>query len=165
MDTIIYQPYVYRWTNISNNRWYIGSRTARFCHPQDGYICSSKTVKELIRQYPSIWRREILFIGTGKEEVIAKETEILTNLNAKQNPMSYNMNNGSKGFVFKAHTINSKVKLSKSHKGISTHNKGKKHSPETLKKISEALKKRYANPLTPQWNKGLKLAPGRRKPQ
>lgn len=164
MDTIIYQPYVYRWTNISNNRWYVGSRTARFCHPTDGYICSSKIVKELIRKNPSIWRREILYVGTTKEEVILKEHYILTALNAKHNPNSYNMTNGDRNFVFKAHTDSSKAKLSESHKGKSTHNKGKKHSPETLKKISEALKKRYANPLTPQWNKGLKLD-NRRKPK
>jgi hypothetical protein len=59
--------------------------------------------------------------------------------------------------VFKAHTDESKAKLSVAHKGKPANNRGIPHSEETRRKISEALKKRYANPETPQWNKGKKL--------
>ena len=104
-----------------------------------------------------MWRKEILFIGTSKEQVILREYEYLLFLDAAHDPMSYNMTNGRKDFVFKAHTDESKAKLSIAHKGKPATNKGKPHSAETRKKISEALKKRYANPLTPQWNKGKKL--------
>jgi hypothetical protein len=38
--------YVYKWTHIPTSKWYVGSRTAPGCHPDDGYICSSKLIKE-----------------------------------------------------------------------------------------------------------------------
>ena len=36
------QAYLYKWTNTTNKKWYIGSRTKEGCHPNDGCICSSK---------------------------------------------------------------------------------------------------------------------------
>jgi hypothetical protein len=147
MDTVIYQPYVYCWTNIGNNKYYIGSRTARFAHPLDGYICSSKVVKELIRKNPSIWRKSILYIGQSKEQTIEREYNELLKRDAAHDPMSYNMTNGRKDFVFKAHTDASKEKLSIAHKGKPANNKGKPHSAETRKRISEALIKRVLDPL------------------
>lgn len=29
--------YVYRWTHIPTGKWYVGSRTAKGSHPNDGY--------------------------------------------------------------------------------------------------------------------------------
>ena len=42
------QAFVYKWKHISTNMWYVGSRTAKNCHPNDGYICSSAFVKSMI---------------------------------------------------------------------------------------------------------------------
>lgn len=100
----IYVPFVYKWTELSTNKWYIGSRTAKLCHPDDGYVCSSRIVKPLIKSHPSNWRREILYIGTSKEEVLIKEFELLHELDAKHDPMSYNQTNGDSKFIFKGHT-------------------------------------------------------------
>lgn len=41
-------PFLYCWTHNATGKWYVGSRTAPGCNPDDGYICSSKAVKEMI---------------------------------------------------------------------------------------------------------------------
>ena len=34
------QAFLYKWTHIPTQKWYVGSRTAVGCHIDDGYICS-----------------------------------------------------------------------------------------------------------------------------
>jgi hypothetical protein len=78
--------------------WYIGSRTAKGCHPNDGYICSSNTVKPMIKENKSEWLRVILRTGAPKH-ILKLETRFLCYVNAKNNPMSYNKHNGDGVFV------------------------------------------------------------------
>lgn len=85
--------YVYKWTELATGKWYVGARGARGCHPDDGYICSSKVVKPLILSNPSGWKREILFTS-DPEEVFYIEARLLDELNAKENPQSFNKHNG-----------------------------------------------------------------------
>lgn len=84
--------FVYKWCHIPSNKWYIGSRTATGCHPNDGYICSSKIVKPLILEHPSEWVREIIATGS-QEEMLALESSLLQQLDAKNDPMSFNAHN------------------------------------------------------------------------
>lgn len=42
--------YLYKWTHTPSNKWYIGSRTKKKCHPNDGYICSRNKGKTGIKQ-------------------------------------------------------------------------------------------------------------------
>lgn len=84
--------YVYKWTHKPTQKWYIGSRTCKTAHPDDGYICSSKIVKPLILANPEEWERKIIAIGNSKE-MRKKESELLRLYNAKRNPMSYNRSN------------------------------------------------------------------------
>ena len=79
--------YIYKWTHLPTLKWYIGVRTKKDCHPDDGYICSSKIVKPLIKNSPEEWQREILHTGSP-EEMIKLETVILTELDAKNNTNS-----------------------------------------------------------------------------
>ena len=88
------QAFVYRWTERSTGKWYIGSRTRKGCHPEDGYICSSDIVKPLIKANPSDWFRVILAQGNPKD-MRKLEIELLTNSNASKNPQSYNRTNGT----------------------------------------------------------------------
>lgn len=90
--------YIYQWTHLPTSKWYIGVRTKNGCHPDDGYICSSKIVKPLIESSPSEWRREILHTGTP-EYMIKLESSILTKLDAKNNVNSYNLQNGDGNFT------------------------------------------------------------------
>lgn len=90
--------YIYKWTHLPTSKWYIGVRTKVGCHPNDGYICSSKIVKPLILLAPSEWKREILHTGTP-ESMLKLETSILTELDAKNNADSYNLQNGDGKFT------------------------------------------------------------------
>lgn len=94
------QAYLYRWTEKTTGMWYIGSRYARNCHPNDGYICSSKVVKPLIKQYPNNWEKQILVVGEPKD-MRDLESRYLTVLEAAKDPKSYNKRNGSGSF----HTV------------------------------------------------------------
>ena len=68
--------FLYKWTHIPTLRWYVGSRTAKGCHPNDGYICSSKKVKPMILENKEEWRREIIAIGDSSE-ILDLESEVL----------------------------------------------------------------------------------------
>lgn len=111
------RAYLYKWTELSTGKWYIGSRTAKDCHPDDGYICSSKYVKPLILANPANWVREILVISDRKY-IRELETAYLKSLNAVKDTQSYNKHYGGATFT----------------------NDGSPTSEETKKKISDSLK-------------------------
>ena len=90
--------YIYKWVHLPTRKWYIGSRTKVKCHPDDGYICSSKLIKPLIKKFPNEWQRSILFTGTPLE-ILALEAEILELLDAKNDIRSFNMHNGDGAFT------------------------------------------------------------------
>ena len=85
-------PFVYLWVEHSTGLMYLGSRTKQGCHPNDGYICSSKYVKPLIEANPGGWHRTILFFGS-KEEVLSVERTMLQLLDARNNSGFYNRSN------------------------------------------------------------------------
>lgn len=92
------QAFVYIWKNKKTFRWYLGSHTRKNCHPGNGYICSSKIVKPLIKQNPKEWERTIVEIGTPTE-MLNLETELLEMLDAKHDRRSFNMHNGDGKFT------------------------------------------------------------------
>lgn len=92
------QAYVYKWTHIPTLKWYVGSRTAKGCHPDDGYICSSKIVKPLIKANPEQWRREVVAIG-DPVEMLDLESIILEITDAKFDQRSFNLHNGDGKFT------------------------------------------------------------------
>jgi len=120
------QAYVYMWKEIATEKWYIGSRTRKGCHPDDGYICSSKTVKPLIKANPDGWTRKILFVG-DPFKAIEIESFVLTEMRAKQSEMSYNLHNQDMNFhgIRKAMTPEVRKRLSDSLKRKPSHRKGK----------------------------------------
>ena len=86
------QAYVYKWTHLPSLMWYVGSRTSKNAHPDDGYICSSKIVKPLIQATPEEWSREIIDVGT-RQAMKELEAEILQLFDAAADPRSFNKNN------------------------------------------------------------------------
>lgn len=97
---IISQAYVYKWTHLPTLKWYVGSRTANKCHPNDGYICSSKIVKPMIIANPNDWRRDI--IATGDAKLMRElESEILQTFDAANDTRSFNLHNASAKFSTK----------------------------------------------------------------
>lgn len=92
MSNQVTQAFVYKWIHKPTGMWYIGSRTARGCHINDGYICSSKIVKPMIESKPEEWERYIIATGLSKE-MRSLETKLLIESNAKKNMMSFNRSN------------------------------------------------------------------------
>jgi hypothetical protein len=90
--------YLYKWSQKSTGKYYVGSRTAKNCHPMDGYICSSRVVKPLILENPADWEREVLVIGSS-DYIRELESSYLRQINAKTDPLSYNMHNGDGKFT------------------------------------------------------------------
>jgi hypothetical protein len=86
------KAFLYRWTELSTKKWYIGSRTRKGCHINDRYICSAPTVKKLIVENPSDWVRDILCIGESKY-IGELEGKYLKVVDAKRDLMSYNQVN------------------------------------------------------------------------
>lgn len=155
--------YVYKWTHIPTLKWYIGSRCQKGCHPNDGYICSSRIVKPMIQNNPNEWIREI--IATGKQkEMAALEIEILECVDAMHDPRSFNQSNGNgpgwNKIVGVPRRESTKEKIRQ--KNIE-HNlkygtrKGYKHSKETKQKIKEARVKQkntmWNGPLAEEYRK------------
>ena len=92
------QPYLYKLTQKSTGKWYVGSRTAKNCKPNEGYICSSRHVKPMYMANPSDWVREILVVGPV-DYIRDLETKYLNYFDAKHNVMSFNLHNGDGKFT------------------------------------------------------------------
>ena len=110
METV---AYVYKWIHVPTGKWYIGSRTREGSNTEDGYCCSSKTVKPLIQANPDEWKREILATGSPAD-MYALETKLLQDSNAKHDPTSYNQHNNDRSPVRTGipHTAQSIKKMS-----------------------------------------------------
>lgn len=104
------QAFLYKWTEESTRKWYIGSRTAKNCHINDGYICSSKIVKPLITENKDNWYRKILCIGKSKYIRIL-EGKYLKLLNAKNDKRSFNLNNAND--KFDNFSVQDKIRINK----------------------------------------------------
>jgi hypothetical protein len=159
------QAYVYKWTHIPTLKWYVGSRTKKGCHPDDGYICSSKLVKPLIECNTAEWKREIIDIG-DPSEMRELEFEILNLFDAARDLRSFNKSNGRRQFVNlsdgpgpmtgKKHSLETRKRIGLSGKGrikskeeclkVSQALKGKSKTPEHIEKMRIAnLGKRYSD--------------------
>lgn len=88
-------PYIYKWIHIPTGKWYIGSKIREGWNPSrhEEYICSSKEVKPMVLLNRNEWVYEILHTGDAKY-IARLETEILNQLDAKNDPMSFNQHNG-----------------------------------------------------------------------
>lgn len=155
------QAFVYKWTHLPSMMYYIGSRTAKGCHPGDGYICSSKKVKPMIVANPQDWQREIIFTGTPLE-MRAMESEILELVDAKNDPRSFNRHNGNgmfgnTGYIM---TEDHKRKISETNKQVMSQPemKEKQHKSHKGKKTNRVPKTAFKSGYIP-WNKGKKMDP------
>ena len=100
-------PYLYKLTQKSTGKWYVGSRTAKKCYPEEGYICSSRHVKPMYYKNPIDWKREILVIGPANY-IRELEAQYLKSTNAKNDPMSFNLHDGNGKFTTAGKTLGQK---------------------------------------------------------
>jgi hypothetical protein len=142
-------PYIYKWTHIPSGKWYIGSKTLNGWNPSrhEEYICSSKEVKPLVLANRKDWVYEILHTGAA-DYIVELETKILTELDARNNPMSFNQHNGDGLYnrIGTTHSQKTLDKMSKSHKGQTPWNKGKKHTAAHIEKVVSQLRGRKNGP-------------------
>jgi len=147
--------YVYKWTHIPTLKWYIGSRTAKGCQPNDGYICSSKIVKPLIESNPSDWQRDIIAVG-DPIEMREMEAEILELFDASKDSRSFNKNNANGKFTTTRlelpHKEETKKKIGLAQKG---RNQGltyeQIHGEEKAKQLKDNLKSKPGPNLGRIW--------------
>jgi hypothetical protein len=165
METITHTSFVYKWIHLPTGKWYIGSRTAKGCHPEDGYISSSQLIKPLIKQNPAEWKREIIKTGSP-EEMIKLETTLLESLDAKSNPMSFNQHNGDGKFTRTGVLVSEETRKKQSesikkvhpNRGKPSPNRGKIASEETRKKQSESKLGKKRKPFTEQTRDKIRQA-------
>ena len=165
METITHTSFVYKWIHLPTGKWYIGSRTAKGCHPDDGYISSSQLIKPLIKQNPTEWKREIIKTGSP-EEMIKLETTLLESLDAKHNTMSFNQHNGDGKFTRTGVKVSDDTRKKQSesikkvhpNRGKPSPNRGKVASEETRKKQSESKLGKKRKPFTEQTRDRIRQA-------
>jgi NUMOD3 motif len=165
METITHTSFVYKWIHLPTGKWYIGSRTAKGCHPEDGYISSSQLIKPLIKQNPTEWKREIIKTGSPVE-MIKLETTLLESLDAKSNPMSFNQHNGDGKFTRTGVVVSEETRKKQSesikkvhpNRGKPSPNRGKIASEETRKKQSESKLGKKRKPFTEQTRDKIRQA-------
>lgn len=102
-----YEAFVYKWTDSSNGKMYIGSHNGK----RKNYKGSGKLFARAYKKRPELFVREILCYGSH-DDMIELEGFILEELDAANNDMYYNLTNDPLSPM-----------------------KGKKHSQETIEKI------------------------------
>lgn len=159
--------FVYKWTNITLGKIYIGFHKGT---EHDGYICSSRS-SEFWQDFNNSayeWKREILYKGTMKECQLL-ESNLLDSVDIRSESVYNNKNNimfnltdevrqklsikakqRSQNKIYISHLS----KLAKKQWENPTHrahmskiNKDKKHSKETIEKIKRA---RAEQTITPE---------------
>jgi group I intron endonuclease len=136
---------VYKWTNIDNQKWYIGSHYGQL---DDGYISSGKIFKIAYAKNPNKMVREILYIGNDFRKV---EEFYLINLDAAKDRQSYNMKNTALGggVPFQNMSIETRSKISKAlknrvRKPLTKEQREKISKTLTGRKLTEELKHKYS---------------------
>lgn len=142
------ESFVYCWTDIGTNKLYVGVHKGT---PNDGYVCSSKLMKEEYQKRPQEFSRQIIARGTF-QDCYALETAILKSVGADKDPGFYNQHNNNGKFAYGPHTEewkknhSDKMKIvyddPKRKKQISNFHRGKKHRLGKKESLSSRNKKR-----------------------
>lgn len=138
--------FIYMWINKVNSKKYIGSHIG---NQNDGYVGSGPIFKRAIEKYGiDNFERIILEEIEDRSELRKREEYYLELFNVENDKQFYNVRNKAGGgweYINNSPEIRQKMKeLYKDRWDRNPHPKGmkgKKHSSETKKKISESCKK------------------------
>jgi hypothetical protein len=103
------EAFVYCWTDHATDKLYIGWHKGSV---DDGYICSSKYMKEQYLNRPNDFTRQIVASGTIGD-MTNLETVLLRSADAKNNEQFYNLHNGDGFYRFGPHSSESILKMKK----------------------------------------------------
>jgi len=146
------EAFLYKWIDKSKNMYYIGVHKGE---PDDGYICSSKIVKEEYKKRPHDFCREILEFGSY-ENMIKKETKLLHEIDAAKNSKYYNMHNGDGNFFCKFHSEETKKLIKeklKNHKRTKEHCEAISSSKKGKIPIGTYTRRNYKGSNNPNFGK------------
>lgn len=128
-----YQPYLYLIGWSRYNRWYVGCRYAKNCHPSDlwsSYFTSSKYVPVARYLYgePDVIRT---FPVNSKQDAITRECVVMFYVGAVENDQWINQSN----FVRRFHEGQVPQRQSRlTRKKMSRSSKGRKQTPEAIER-------------------------------
>jgi len=130
--------FIYVWFDKGYNRFYVGRHWG---HVNDGYICSSNSMRDAHRRRPMDFKRRIVSIVHTKEALVIEEQKWLdmikrTELNKKYYNKTQKATTPS--MLGYSHSDETKAKIASS-------NKGKKRSEETKENIRKSLFDQYEN--------------------
>lgn len=166
--------FIYIWYDRKRKMYYIG------CHwgtTNDGYICSSKRMRDNYRNRPQDFKRRILRSNIEREKLLEEEFKWLDligdnelgkkyynhskrhfghwSANPKQTAAMRERNLGKNNPMFgKKHPELWIKKMSENNSGERNPFFGKKHSEESKKKMSETRKGKKTGK---SWNKGIPM--------
>jgi hypothetical protein len=113
-----YYGYVYEWTNVKNNKKYIGSH---YGSVDDYYTGSGKDFMKAYKKLPQDFLMQVLEYVSVDDKKLLLEVEkkwLDTVPNIKDNPMYYNLNNdaaGGFGYITEEHVTKRAETLRKKH--------------------------------------------------
>lgn len=151
--------YIYLIVNKVNGKTYVGQRKSSKEWYEDIYMGSGKRLKLAKKKYGiENFEKFLIQYCYSKEETNKAEVFWIAEYRSR-GKAEYNIADGGQGGGFKGkhHSQESKRKLSEANKGNIPGNKGKHHSEEAKKKISEANKGRKA------WNNGKPMSEEQRR--
>jgi group I intron endonuclease len=140
--------FIYKTTNLINNRYYIGLHSTNDL--DDGYLGSGTYIRRAIKKHgKKNFKREILEFCKSRKDVILREKELVTLLEVGDYECM-NMIQGGQSAEIITHTEETRRKISNALKGrkvtwadkISKSNTGKTRSKEVRKKYSDIAKNR-----------------------
>lgn len=145
--------YLYKVTNLVNNKFYIGVHKTK--NIDDGYMGSGKIIQQAIEKYGiANFKKEILEVFNDPETMYNREKEIVTE-EFLSHPNVYNLKEGGSGgfdFITKNRLNLTPEVLRKRGESIKLAYKlnprtyiGKNHSEQTKQQISEKRKAYYDN--------------------
>lgn len=136
--------FIYVWRDRKKKRYYIGSHWGT---EDDGYICSSDSMREAHRRRPKHFRRRVVSkVYTSRVDLLTEEQRWLDMIKPEEfGRRYYNMNAKTHGYYWWVNEETRKI-VGANH---SAKMKGKKRgpcSPEKAKAISEAKIRKFQDP-------------------
>lgn len=131
--------FVYIWFDRKNKKFYIGRHWGT---EDDGYICSSNTMREAYRRRPKDFKRRIVSHVNDKEVLISEEQRWLDMIKPNEIGTRYYNKTlkattpSTRGY---SHTEETKRRISES-------NKGKSRSKDFKDRLRQASKKQFEDP-------------------
>lgn len=133
--------FIYIWYDRKHKKYYVGSHLGT---EDDGYICSSRWMRQSYKRRPKDFKRRIIQRNLSKEVLKEEEHKWLKQIkNEELGKKYYNLTialNGNGWERGKSRSEETKKKISETLKGNIPWNKGKTYDEEYKQKVSKGMK-------------------------